>query len=215
MHLVIADDHRLVLDALQSYLTRLNPEIEVSEAYDFAQARERVLASESVDMVILDVNMPGMNGLEGLDAMRQCCPGIPVVLLSGAAEPAFAREALKRGAAGFIPKDLSGKAMLRALDLVMSGEIYVPALVLSDEVAIGGNGASEKPMSEGPLGQLTKREGEVLALLAEGQSNKQIAQALGLKDITVAFHLKGIFRKFGVSNRTEAVIAAVRSGWAV
>ena len=215
MHLLIADDHRLVLDALHCYMTRLDPEIEVTEAYDFPQARDRVLANQSIDLVLLDVNMPGMNGLQGLDAMRECCPDTPVVLLSGAADPALVREALRRGAAGFIPKDLSGKAMLRALELVMSGEIYVPAIVLSDGMTSPGNGACKKPGEEGPLDQLTRREGEVLSLLVEGQSNKQIAQALGLKDITVAFHLKGIFRKLGASNRTEAVIAAVRSGWSV
>ena len=215
MHLVLADDHQLVLDALRAYITKLKPETRIDQATNFDQALEQVVAADSVDLVILDLNMPGMNGLVGLDVMKERFPDLPVVLLSGATDPAMVREALTRGAAGFIPKELSGKAMLRALELVMSGEAFIPAMVLSDQ-GTGGREGLNRSFGEGnPLSQLTRRERQVLSLLIEGQSNKEIARKLGLKEITVAFHLKGLFRKLGASNRTEVVVAAVRAGWEI
>lgn len=215
MHLVLADDHQLVLDALRAYITKLKPDTRIDEATNFDQALEQVLAADTIDLIILDLNMPGMNGLVGLDVMKERVPHLPVVLLSGVTDAAMVREALKRGAAGFIPKELSGQAMLRALDLVMSGEAFIPALVLSDQGSGGRDGVNRSFSDENPLGQLTRRERQVLSLLIEGQSNKEIARQLGLKEITVAFHLKGLFRKLSASNRTEVVVAAVRSGWEI
>ena len=171
--------------------------------------------SPDVDLAILDMNMPGMNGLQGLDILRARYPDLPVVMLSGVATGLDVRQALARGASGFIPKDLSGEGMLRALELVLSGEVYIPSMILTES---GGEAAASPQQAESfandnPLSKLTRRESEVLSLLIKGQSNKTIAQQLGMKDITAAFHLKGIFRKLGVSNRTEAVITAMRLGW--
>jgi DNA-binding NarL/FixJ family response regulator len=209
MHLMVADDHRLVLDALQAYLTKIKPDIEITVAADFEQALQCAEQSTGLDLVILDMNMPGMNGLRGLGVMRERFPGLPVVLLSGQASGAQVRDALREGASGFIPKDLSGEAMLMALELVLSGETYVPAVALAD------NGArrSEFP-GDNPLSSLTHRELEVLSLLIEGRSNKSIAHRLGLKHATVAFHLKSVFRKLNVASRTEAVSAGIKLGLA-
>ncbi len=215
MHLVLADDHQLVLDALRAYISKLRPETRLDEATNFDQAVEKVSASDSVDLVILDLNMPGMNGLDGLDVMKERFPHLPVVLLSGATDAAMVREALKRGANGFIPKELSGQAMLRALELVMSGEAFIPAMVLSDQGVAGKEGVNRSFGEENPLAKLTRRERQVLSLLIEGQSNKEIARKLGLQEITVAFHLKGLFRKLNASTRTEVVVAAVRAGWEI
>jgi DNA-binding NarL/FixJ family response regulator len=207
MHLVVADDHRLVLDALQAYLTKIKPDIEITVAADFDQALQCAEQTTGLDLVILDMNMPGMNGLRGLGIMRQRFPGLPVVLLSGQASGAQVRDALREGASGFIPKDLSGEAMLMALELVLSGETYVPAVALADS----STQRSEFPC-DNPLSSLTHRELEVLSLLIEGRSNKSIAHRLGLKHATVAFHLKSVFRKLNVASRTEAVSAGIKLG---
>ena len=212
MHLVLADDHKLVLDALQALLKKLQPEIEITKATDFDQALDRVSGAQVLDLVVLDVNMPGMNGLEGLKTMKRRYPDLPVILLSGQGDPRLVRDALNNGAAGFIPKDLAGEAMLRALELVLSGETYVPTIALSEPSGPPFYRAEPRLDPDNPLSRLTRRETEVLSLLIHGQSNKDIAKQLGLKDVTVAFHLKGIFHKLNVSNRTEAVSTALSLG---
>jgi DNA-binding NarL/FixJ family response regulator len=124
MRLVLADDHVLFLDALQAYLKELEPLVEVITATNFSQALQYVTRSATLDLVLLDVNMPGMNGLEGLKLMKQRFPDLPVVLLSGYAGARQIREAMSCGAAGFIPKDLPGEALVRALELVLAGGRY-------------------------------------------------------------------------------------------
>lgn len=205
MHLVVADAHRLVLDALQACLAKIKPDIQITVASDFEQALLCAEQTADLDLVILDVNMPGMNGLRGLGVMRQRCPHLPVVLLSGQANGSQVRDALRKGASGFIPKELSGEAMLMALELVLSGETYVPAVALAENDSQFGTFPGDNPLSE-----LTHRELEVLSLLLEGRSNKSIAHRLGLKHATVAFHLKSVFRKLDVASRTEAVSAGIR-----
>ncbi len=209
MHLVVADDHRLVLDALQAYLAKIKPDIQITVASDFEQALLCAERTANLDLVILDVNMPGMNGLRGLGVMRERFPDLPVVLLSGQANGSQVRDALREGASGFIPKELSGEAMLMALELVLSGETYVPAVALAENDSQFGAFPGDNPLSE-----LTHRELEVLSLLLEGRSNKSIAHRLGLKHATVAFHLKSVFRKLDVASRTEAVSAGIRLGLA-
>lgn len=217
MRIVLADDHRLVVEAIQSLLSSLDPEIEVVQAANFSEAIKKLAEENVVDLVVLDLNMPGMNGVEGIRIMGEKHPQLPVVILSGQASAEEVREVLQAGARGFIPKDLGGKGMLRALELVLSGEIFVPAMALEKGVedVKAGTGAGGKFSPENPLSHLTPRERQVLSLLIEGQSNKAIADRLGLKPITAAFHVRGIFRKLNVANRTEAVITAIKLGWNV
>jgi len=217
VRIVLADDHRLVVEAIQSLLSSLDPEIEVVQAANFSEAIKKLAEENVVDLVVLDLNMPGMNGVEGIRIMGEKHPQLPVVILSGQASAEEVREVLQAGARGFIPKDLGGKGMLRALELVLSGEIFVPAMALEKglEDVKAGTGAGGKFSPENPLSHLTPRERQVLSLLIEGQSNKAIADRLGLKPITAAFHVRGIFRKLNVANRTEAVITAIKLGWNV
>jgi two-component system nitrate/nitrite response regulator NarL len=217
VRIVLADDHRLVVEAIQSLLSSLDPEIEVVQAANFSEAIKKLTEENVVDLVVLDLNMPGMNGVEGIRIMGEKHPQLPVVILSGQASAEEVREVLQAGARGFIPKDLGGKGMLRALELVLSGEIFVPAMALEKGVedVKAGTGAGGKFSPENPLSHLTPRERQVLSLLIEGQSNKAIADRLGLKPITAAFHVRGIFRKLNVANRTEAVITAIKLGWNV
>jgi DNA-binding NarL/FixJ family response regulator len=212
MRIILADDHVLVLDALQAYLKVLQPGIEVLRAIDFDQAIELASRSADVDLVVLDFNMPGMGGLEGLRVMQRRHPDLPVVLLSGYATSELVREALNLGAAGFIPKDLAGPAMIKALELVLSGETYVPAMALSADGDRQDATGAGRFAPGNPLSGLTSRELDVLRRVIQGETNKAIARELGLKAVTVAFHLKNVFRKLRVSTRTEAATRAIELG---
>ena len=214
MRLILADDHVLFLDALETYLNIIEPTIEVEKATSFEQALHQ--AGETVpDLFLLDLNMPGMNGFEGLSKTQTAFPGVPVVLMSGQADGAQVRRGLSSGASGFIPKDLDGPAMMKALELVLCGGIFVPTIALQGGAVetAGEVGGGFDP--DNPLSQLTPRQLDVLKLLAQGLTNKQIARELGVKEVTVAVHLGGIFRKLNVSRRTEAVTASVKLGMKV
>lgn len=213
MRLVLADDHVLVLDALQSFLKGIDPGMEVLRATSFGGAMELVASSGDVDLAILDVNMPGMNGLEGLSAMRRRYPDLPIVLLSGQTNPQEVRSALALGAAGFIPKELSGEAMIKALQLVLAGDTYIPAMALAAAADIDPAASRSQADGTTPLDRLTPREQQVLALVCEGHSNKSIAREMGLQQATVGYHLGGIFRKLDVSTRTQAATLAMKLGF--
>ena len=212
MQLILADDHALFLDALEAYLNLLKPDIEIHKAINLDCTMRKVKSAPRTDLVMLDLNMPGMNEFEGLDRVREALPDVPIVLMSGQAQASQVREGLRRGAAGFLPKDLDGKTMLKALELVLAGETYVPVLALdsNDSGTDDSNPVLVPP--DNPLHQLTTRQQAVLKLLARGMTNKGIARELGLKEVTVAAHLGAIFRKLDVSRRTEAVLKAMRLG---
>lgn len=202
MRVLLADDHNLVRDALKSYLERLEPESEVLTAQSLADAMAVADRSEAVDLVILDLKMPGMDGLKGLREMRERMPTIPVVLMSGAATQDDVRAALDLGARGFLPKTISGQALVSALRLILAGERFVPLDALD-----GGEDAVQPVRIEGGV-PLTHREGEVLTYLEKGWSNKEIARALELQEVTIKLHIRGICRKLGAKNRTQAALRA-------
>lgn len=216
MRVLVADDHQLVIDALEKYLIGIDPDVEVIPASKFEETLDNVRESPEFDLIILDLYLPDMTGLEGLTLLHSQCPEIPIVMISGIANRREIMDALERGAAGFIPKDLSSAMIVKALEIVLSGERYIPSIL------VGGRSLFEKePGYSGkvtrdtgtPFGRLTRREREVLALLIEGYSNKEIARDIGVKEITAAFHLRGVFKKLGVSNRTQAAAKALREGW--
>ncbi|AJD53159.1 two-component system nitrate/nitrite response regulator NarL [Thalassospira sp. MBR-102] len=215
MNILLADDHDLVRDGITSFLKTAAPEVEIAQAKDFAEALSIVDGDTPVELTILDLNMPGMNGLSGLTVMRQKHPEIPVVILSGSVKRSDVLNALEHGASGYLPKTLSGKSLINALRLIMSGEKYIPSALLEDD------GSNTRPgeidldglAPDNPLRQLTNREREVLALLTKGLSNKEIAKQLTVREITVKVHLTGIFKKLGAANRTQAVKIAMQLGW--
>ena len=202
MRVLLADDHKLVRDALAFYCSRLGDDVEVLQAETYDQAAELAAQAPSLDLIILDLNMPGSTGFDGLDSMRKRYPDIPIVILSGSIRHQDMSRALERGANGYLPKTLVGDAMLNALRLVMSGEKFIPS-ALYDEAG-SANEASDIP-SDSPLRNLTPREMDVLEHLIEGKANKQIAALLDLQVVTVKLHMKGILRKLGAANRTHAV----------
>lgn len=169
----------------------------------------------SLDLVILDLKMPGMNRFAGLKLMRQRFPNVPTVIISGFVGPDDGMEAIQNGAAGVIPKTLGSKPMPGALRLVLAGETYVPSIVTRDaaqatnsEDSAASSGASS---GDGLIQGLTERE--VPKRLVAGMTNKEIGRRLGIQAVTVKLHLRGIFRKFHVTNRTQALRIAIRNGW--
>jgi len=212
MNILLADDHDLVRETIRFFLERIDAGTRVIEARTFPEALDLAARSGPLDLILLDLKMPGMNGLTGLDIMRRRFPDVPTVIVSGFMNHDDAMEAITRGAAGVIPKTLSSKAMLGALRHVLAGETYVPSMIAGEEVegSVDENGA---PAATGPIGTLTAREREVLKLLVAGLTNKEIGRELGIQEVTVKLHLRGIFRKLDVSNRTQALRIAIQNGW--
>ena len=213
MKVLLADDHRLVREGLKLLIGRLGDDVDVLEAGDFEQALSLAEGAGGLDLIILDLSMPGMDGLAGLERMCGLRPDVPVVILSGTFERKLVLDALMRGAQGYIPKTLGGKAMLSALQLVVAGEKYVPSIILEDDGASPSDAIDAQIRLDNPIRKLTRRERDVLSLLAEGHPNKEIARRLELQEVTVKVHLKGVFRKLGATNRTQAVRIAIELGW--
>lgn len=194
MRLLIADDHDLVREMLATYLSG-DPSITVDTASTLPEALA-LARQASYDAVLLDYNMPGMEGLSGLVRMIALRPGPRVALLSGAVGEGVARRALEAGAAGYLPKTLAPEEFSAAVREIAAGGIFVPPV-------LAGRGMAA------PAGErLSRREYEVLERLARGLSNKEIARALDLAEPTVKLHVKTLCRKIGAANRTQAAMIA-------
>lgn len=224
MKLLIADDHALFRDALVQYIERANPVCELVVAQDFDEAFKYVQKSPDFDLVMLDLRMPGMNGLGGFEKISKEYPAVKVALMSGVAEPEDVNEAMMLGACAFFPKTLSGKALVEAIHEVLKGEQYIP--MQDDNMKVMPSYYADekhsdfqyKGMSKSQINQseedlkLTPRETEVLSYLAKGETNKDIANALGLQVVTVKLHVRGICRKLQANNRTQAALKATQLG---
>lgn len=210
MKILIADDHELFRDGLRLVLSDLGPDLTVIEASSYDQTLEITNQEEDLDLVLLDLVMPGMPWSEGLGAVKRRLPKVPVVILSASEDRRLVLEAVRLGAAGFIPKTSSSKVMLSALRLVMSGGVYLPPALI-DETAVSSRDMSGPDLSLDAT-PLTPRQREVLALLGQGKSNKEIARILNLSEGTVKLHVTAILKALNVSNRTGAVVAASRLG---
>lgn len=213
MNILLADDHDLLRDVVASYLEQLDLDFKVHHARTLDEAIAVAAAVPVLDLILLDIDMPGMDGLSGLDRMRELNPNTAVAILSGLSEPANIVEALRRGAAGFIPKSLGARAMVRALQLILAGERYVPSVVVDEVNARLATPAGEGMQPADRVVALTTEEETVLRLLKEGASNKEIARSLNVQEYTVKYYMRGLFKKLGAKNRTHAVIiAAGRDG---
>ena len=202
MRVLIADDHDLLRDTLVMFLQ--SSEIETEAAADLSAAHRLIAAAdEPFDLVLLDLNMPGMNGLDGLTATMALGDGQRVALLSGEATRGIAEKALEAGAAGFVPKTLPAKSMINAVKFMAMGELYAPI-----DFMTAAEEAPNHPMAE----KLTPRELQVLKGLTEGKSNKEIARDLEITEPTIKLHMKTLYRKVGASNRTQAALIAREAG---
>jgi DNA-binding NarL/FixJ family response regulator len=190
---LIADDHPLVRDALARTVRELNAEVQVHQAGSL-DALLALACNGGAELALVDLNMPGMDGVRGLARLRAAAPTLPVVVASGQEDAATIRAVMAAGAVGFIPKSERPEVLLSALRLVLSGGSYVPARLI------------DAPAT--PTGDLTPRQLDVLALLLRGEPNKLIARELGLTEGTVKIHIAAILRTLQARNRTEAVVRA-------
>ena len=204
MRVLIADDHPLVRDALARTLHELDTAAEVLQAGDL-DSLLRLAQAEPADLALLDLNMPGMNGVAGLRRLRQALPTLPVVVASGQDDAATIRAVLAAGAVGFIPKSERAEVLLGALRLVLAGGVYVPLRMLDQDAAMA-------PAPHADASGLTPRQRDVLRALSRGQPNKLIARELGLTEGTVKIHIAAILRALQARNRTEAVVRARELG---
>ncbi|ACL59069.1 two component transcriptional regulator, LuxR family [Methylobacterium nodulans ORS 2060] len=203
MHLMIVDDHPLFREALASAVRLAFPAAAVEEADGIEAACATLSRLRSVDLTLLDLTMRGVNGFDGLIAIRTRFPRIPILVVSGLDDPRIVREALSHGASGFVPK-AAGKAVLtRAITDVLNGSIFVPEGVGAQEGEAPRGG---KPPIAQRIAELTPQQVRVLLMIRQGKLNKQIAHELGVGDSTVKAHVSEILRKLGVISRTQIVI---------
>lgn len=212
MLILLADDHELVREGLKHTLTGLSPDVTFLEASTATEVIDTIFEHTGIDLLLLDLVMPGSNGFQLLKRICDSNPDLPVVVLSAADDPAQMRKALDVGASGFISKSGNAEVMLSALRLILAGGIYVPPDMLkpypdndprAQEIVAESTGASDP---QTPV--LTARQRQVLEKLGQGKSNKQIARELDLSENTVKIHVTGVLRALGVDNRTQAAVIA-------
>lgn len=203
---VVADDHPLFRGALQQALGELGDST-ILEAGDFESVKALVAEDADIDLVLLDLAMPGSSGLSGLVGLRALNPAVPIVVVSAYDEPQNIRRALKLGASGFISKSLRMHELRDAVRTVLAGEVYLPA-----EIDLGEECDPEISDLITRIRALTPQQTRVLSMLSEGLLNKQIAYELSVSEATIKAHVSAILQKLGVDSRTQAVIRLSRIG---
>ena len=202
---VIADDHPLFRGALREAVSGLFADATISEAGSFDDASALLDGGGDVDLVLLDLTMPGVRGFSGLMYLRAQYPSVPVVVVSANDDPAVIRRCMEFGASGFIPKTLGVEAMRAAVARVLEGGVWTPPDV---DLKAGTDAETADVMAR--LTTLTPQQVRVLMMLSEGLLNKQIAYNLTVSEATVKAHVSAILQKLGVESRTQAVIAAAK-----
>ena len=197
-----ADDHPLFREGIRFFLKLLDGQVTALEAGSYQATVDQLALEWPVDLLLLDLEMPGMNLPEGFQAIRRRYPELPIAIVSGVTDANIIRSLIDGGARGFIPKLSGSEQLLDALRRILAGEIYVPEAMLVRPAAQPGEGGET----------LTARQLDILPLLAEGLPNKQIADALGVTEGTVKQHLKDLFKRLSARNRTQAVKEARRLG---
>lgn len=208
MKTLLADDHPLMREGVRQVLTQLEPAIEIIDAHDYPSLFAQTALHADLDLALVDLNMPGFVGMQGITQYRHRFPDIPLVVLSASESPHDIRSALEAGALGYIPKAASTAVMLAALRQVLAGNIYVPAC-LGDSHA-GLHSVAPADFEALQHSGLTARQLDVARLLAQGCANKAIGGMLAMTENTVKVHIAAIFRALGVTNRTEAVLEIQR-----
>jgi DNA-binding NarL/FixJ family response regulator len=214
--ILVVDDHPLIREAMRSVLQQLDADNEVLEAGDCDEALAIAGREPELALVLLDIRLPGISGLDGLEVLRERHPSVPVVVLSASEDRNEVMRALDSGAMGFIPKSQSSRVMVGALRLVLAGGVYLPAEVMSQSSAAPAMRQSasvgyDVKAQAADIG-LTPRQSEVLSLLVQGKPNKVICRDLNLAEGTVKIHVAAILKALNVTNRTQAVVAVSRLG---
>jgi DNA-binding NarL/FixJ family response regulator len=213
---LLIDDHDLFRSGLRLLLGQLPVELEILEAGRVDDAL--VYVDQGVEIVMLDLSMPGTSGMAALTRVREAFPDAPTVIVSSDDEPALIRQAIELGASGFVPKTSTPPVLISALQLILAGGVYLPMKVLAQASPAPAQAYAQPAQDPAQAGSasgipgLTDRQQEVLLKAVRGQSNKAIARAMDISEGTVKAHLSAAFRVLGVSNRTEAVYAAAARG---
>lgn len=205
MKLLIVDDHAILREGLAAMLRQAGPDTEVLQASESAEGLRMAELHADLDAVFLDLEMPGSGGMSAIPEFGKRRPELPVIVLSSSEDPRDVRRALALGALGYIPKSSPPRALLSALQLVLSGNIYVPPLMLAPSAAAPKSTGVDAARAGASL---TERQLDVLRLLSKGLSNKEIGRDLGLSEKTVKAHVTAIFKTLNVVNRTQAASAA-------
>jgi DNA-binding NarL/FixJ family response regulator len=202
-HLLIADDHPLFRGALREAVNGLFDRADIAEAGTFEEVTDVLERGSDVDLILLDLRMPGVRGFSGLMYLRAQYPSLPIVVVSANDDPAVIRRCMEFGASGFIPKTLGVDALRQAVGQVLQGEVWTPP-----DVDLQRDADAESAAVIARLSTLTPQQVRVLMMLSGGLLNKQIAYELGVSEATVKAHVSAILQKLGVESRTQAVIAA-------
>jgi DNA-binding NarL/FixJ family response regulator len=221
MKILVVDDHSLITDALRILLLDIDPEAVVRTAADAVGAEKLLDQHPDADLMLLDLTLPGASGTSLLESLVARAPDLKILVLSGVQDQRSVMRVLQLGAAGFVPKSMASETLVSAIRFVLSGGVYIPADLL-DDVTRGAGILGLPERGRDMLGQpttnrvqLTERQEQVLQLLARGAPIKIICRELGLSEGTVKTHVTAIYRAFGASNRTEALLAARRQGYDV
>lgn len=202
--ILVVDDHSIVREGLRQVLKGLKENLEVLQAATCAQAFALAQTHGDIDLVLLDYHLPDMNGLKALSIFSDLHPELPVVMISGSANPRLMRQVLQAGAAGFVTKSSVTDELMQAVRSVLAGETYLPPEL---------NGSTTTQQDPGSAPPLTQRQEMVLRGLLDGMSNREIADHLHISEETVKTRVAAILRHFNVQNRTQAVVIATRIGY--
>ena len=221
MKILLVDDHSLITEALRALLTDIDPNVQVEVANNAAGAEALALAHPDADLMLLDLNLPGASGTSLLESLVGKCPEMKILVVSGVQDQRSVMRVLQLGAAGFVPKSMESENLVSAIRFVLSGGVYIPNDLLDDStrgaqmLGLPERGRDAFGQPSAVRIQLTERQEQVLQLLARGAPIKIICRELGLSEGTVKTHVTAIYRAFGASNRTEALLAARRHGYDV
>lgn len=214
MKILIADDHALIRSGLRNELAALGEAVDFAEAWDYASLRSMLERHRDLDLALVDLTMPGMQGVASIAAVRADFPTVPLIVISGIDAPAQVHAVLRTGASGYIPKSALAQVMLQAIRLVLAGGQYLPPEVMrgdgggETEPSRPSRSANPRGGDAAPLNLLSPRQREVFELLAQGLSNKMIARELDISEGTVKSHVATIFDVLNVHNRVAAVAEA-------
>lgn len=207
---LIVDDHPLFCDALSMTLKAFVGIAEVDSADRLEIALDKIEAGNAPDVIVLDLNLPDVNGMDGLVRLRQAAGATPIIVVSSLADPKVVSAALRAGASGFVPKHSQREVFRAAFAAVAKGESFAPDGYVQD----GGDPATPQEEAIGRLNLLTRQQARILQLICEGKLNKQIAYDLSIAETTVKAHVTAIMRKLGVCSRTQAVLFAQQTNFA-
>jgi len=202
--ILVADDHPLFRDAVINIISQTFPNSEIFESEDINSTLAFIKENSEIDLILLDLNMPGMSGLAGLLDLRNQFPTTPVVIISAETEKQVILQTIAYGAVGFIAKSSTKKTIGKALESILDGHVYLPADIIRSEATVST--PKEFEVSPEKILLLTRRELMVLKNLTKGEANKQIAFNLNISETTVKSHVSSILKKLGASNRVKVVV---------